>query len=109
MGGRGPARARPRWLVVRRPEDAPVRWGTWFLAGMSGIAAPMNFASRSHWENLIFGPSALVLMVLCILVAQRRRRRHAAGWGHCGSWRDQRDQGAAAGPERERAGQPAAR
>jgi hypothetical protein len=56
------------WHTGRRTRL--FRWGTWFLAGVSGIAALMNFASNSHWENLIFGPTALVLTALCILVAR---------------------------------------
>jgi hypothetical protein len=56
------------WSVGRRARL--FRWGTWFLAGVSGIAALMNFASHSRWENLIFGPAALVLAALCILVAR---------------------------------------
>jgi hypothetical protein len=46
------------------------RWGTWFLAAVSAIAALLNFASQSRWENLIFGPTALILAVLCALVAR---------------------------------------
>jgi hypothetical protein len=29
----------------------------------------MNFVSGSRWENFIFGPTAVVLAVLCFLVA----------------------------------------
>ncbi|HYU59686.1 MAG TPA: hypothetical protein VEK39_02900 [Solirubrobacterales bacterium] len=55
------------------------QWGTWFLAGVSLLAALLNIASQSRWENLIFGPTALVLAILCTLVARSaadgRRRR----------------------------------
>ena len=44
--------------------------GTWFLAAISVLAALMNFASHSHYENLIFGPIAIILAVLCTLVAR---------------------------------------
>jgi hypothetical protein len=47
------------------------RRGTWFLAAVSVLAAVMNFASQSRWENLIFGPLALLLAVLCTVVARR--------------------------------------
>ena len=46
------------------------RRGTWFLAGVSVIAALTNFASHSHYENLIFGPIAVILAVLCTIVAR---------------------------------------
>jgi hypothetical protein len=32
------------------------RFGTWFLAAVSVLAALVNFASQSRWEKLIFGP-----------------------------------------------------
>ncbi len=48
------------------------RRGTWFLAGVSVLAALMNFASQSRWEDLIFGPVALALAVLCTVVARAR-------------------------------------
>jgi hypothetical protein len=46
------------------------RWGSWFLVAASAIAALLNFASQSRWENLIFGPTALILTVLCAIVAR---------------------------------------
>ncbi|MGH3084339.1 MAG: hypothetical protein ACRDNP_09825 [Gaiellaceae bacterium] len=46
------------------------RWGTWILAVVSGIGAVLNFASQSRWENLIFGPTGLLLAILCIVVAR---------------------------------------
>jgi hypothetical protein len=46
------------------------RWGTWFFAALSAIGALLNLASQSRWENLIFGPLALVLVILCIVVAR---------------------------------------
>ena len=80
------------------------RWGTWFLAGVSGIAGLMNFASHSHWENLIFGPAALVLAALCILVA---RSGPAGRQSDAGNTAGGDAQGA--GPGEEKAGQPSAR
>jgi hypothetical protein len=46
------------------------RWGTWFFAGATAIGAVLNFASESRWENLIWGPVALILCVLCTIVAR---------------------------------------
>ena len=46
------------------------RWGTWSLVVVSVLAALANFASPSRWENLIFGPLALALAVLCTIVAR---------------------------------------
>lgn len=51
-------------------HSALFRRGTWVLAAVSVIAALMNFASQSRWENEIFGPTALVLAVLCTIVAR---------------------------------------
>lgn len=46
------------------------RWGTWFFVALLGIGTVMNFASQSRWENLIFGPTALLLAILCTVVAR---------------------------------------
>lgn len=50
--------------------DAVGRWGTWFLVLLLPIGALMNFASSSTWERFLWGPLALVLAVLCFVVAQ---------------------------------------
>jgi hypothetical protein len=56
------------------------RWGTWFFVALSAVGAVLNFASQSRWENLIFGPLALLLAILCTIVARSaadaRPRRH---------------------------------
>ncbi len=57
---------------------ALVRWGTRFLAAASLLAAILNFASQSRWENLIFAPLAMLLAVLCTIVAGGRGRRDAS-------------------------------
>ena len=44
-------------------------WGTWFFAAVTAISALPQFASESRWENVIWGPLALVLAVLCTIVA----------------------------------------
>jgi hypothetical protein len=46
------------------------RSGTWLLVAVNLIAALMDFASQSRWENAIFGPTALVLALLCTVVAR---------------------------------------
>jgi hypothetical protein len=55
------------------------RWGTWFFAALSAIGALLNFASQSRWENFIFGPLALVLTILCIVVARSAPTGRARG------------------------------
>ena len=47
-----------------------VRPGTWILVGVSVLGALMNFASRSSWERFIWGPAALILSGLCLVVAR---------------------------------------
>jgi hypothetical protein len=43
--------------------------GTWVLVGVSTVAALMNSASGSRWENVIFAPTAALLTGLCLVVA----------------------------------------
>jgi hypothetical protein len=45
------------------------RWGTWVLVVMLSVGALMNFASRSRWERFIWGPVALLLAGLCLVLA----------------------------------------
>ena len=45
------------------------RWGTWVLVVLLPIGAIMNFASASRWERFVWGPIALVLAGLCLVVA----------------------------------------
>jgi hypothetical protein len=57
--------------IWRAGSDARLfRWGTWFFAVAMAIGALLNFASQSRWENFIWGPLALVLSILCIVVAR---------------------------------------
>jgi hypothetical protein len=49
--------------------DAVERWGTWILVGLLPIGALMNVASSSRWERYLWGPLALVLTLLTLLVA----------------------------------------
>jgi hypothetical protein len=52
----------------RRPS-ALFRWGTWALVGLLAFSALGNFASTSRWENLLLGPVALTVSLLCLIVA----------------------------------------
>lgn len=49
--------------------DAAERWGTWILVGLLPIGALMNVASSSRWERYLWGPLALVLALLTLVVA----------------------------------------
>jgi hypothetical protein len=57
-------------ILRARGNTALFRWGTWFLAVAMAIGALPNLASQSRWENFIFGPLALVLAILCVVVAR---------------------------------------
>jgi hypothetical protein len=63
-------------LVLERGGSAIVslpsglaRWGTWVLVFVLPIGAVMNLASSSRWERFVWDPLALVLAVLCLVVA----------------------------------------
>jgi hypothetical protein len=55
------------------------RWGTWFIAVAMAIGALPNLISQSRWENLIFGPLALVSAVLCVCGCTQLGSRAGAG------------------------------
>ena len=61
-------------IIVRRRAtgraERRYRWGTWGLAGIFALAALMNLASESQWENYLMAPVALVLAALCVIVAR---------------------------------------
>jgi hypothetical protein len=64
-------------IVLRRVEyqaslipEPVARWGTWVLVGVLLVGALMNFASTSPWERFLWGPLALLLAVLCFVVAR---------------------------------------
>jgi hypothetical protein len=44
-------------------------WGTWALVGLSLVGAIVNFASSSRWERFGWAPLALILALLCIVLA----------------------------------------
>lgn len=60
---------RAGYEVVSIPA-ACVRWGTWLLVVLLPIGAIMNLASRSRWERFLWGPVALILAALCLVVAR---------------------------------------
>jgi hypothetical protein len=45
------------------------RWGTWILVGLLSVGALMNVASSSRWERYLWGPLALLLASLTLVVA----------------------------------------
>ena len=45
-------------------------YGTWVLFGYLSLGTLMNIASRSNWERFLQAPIALILAVLCLLVAR---------------------------------------
>jgi FtsH-binding integral membrane protein len=60
-------------MVRRRAAGRAERrygWGTWGLAVIFALAALMNVASASQWENYLMAPVALVLAALCVIVAR---------------------------------------
>lgn len=48
------------------------RWGTWAVAAAAALGSLANFASQSRYENVVLGPLALALAVLCVVVARSR-------------------------------------
>jgi hypothetical protein len=56
-------------VVISPLSGGVVRWGAWIITGLSAVGSLMNFASPSDWERFLWGPFALVLTVLCFLVA----------------------------------------
>ena len=60
---------RAGFQVSALPSDL-LRWGTWILVGVLALGAVLNFASPSSWERFLWGPVALILAGLCLLVAR---------------------------------------
>jgi hypothetical protein len=46
-----------------------LRWGTWTLVGVMALSALANFALSSSLERFQNGPVALILVLLCLVVA----------------------------------------
>jgi hypothetical protein len=61
-------------IIVRRRAagraERRYRWGAWGLAVIFALAALINLASESQWENYLMAPAALVLAALCVIVAR---------------------------------------
>lgn len=49
--------------------DGVARWGTWSLVVLLVIGVIMNAASSSPWERFLWAPLAIVLVVLCYVIA----------------------------------------
>ena len=47
-----------------------LRWGLWAFVAVSALSALANFASPSNWERFLNGPIALLLALLCLIVAR---------------------------------------
>lgn len=47
-------------------------WGTWLLVALITLSALANFASSSNWERFLWGPVALLLAFLCLVVLLAR-------------------------------------
>jgi hypothetical protein len=60
-------------------HTAFARWGTYVLVGVLTLSAIMNTVSRSKWERFLWGPVALILAVLCLVIALGSA--HPAPWG----------------------------
>jgi hypothetical protein len=58
------------WGIAGRRRATLFRGGTLFLGAVSALAALMNFASQSRWENFIFGPLVPLLAILCTVAAR---------------------------------------
>ena len=54
--------------VVPLPE-AVLTWGTWILVVILILGAILNFASSSAWERFLWGPLALLIALLALVVA----------------------------------------
>jgi hypothetical protein len=57
-------------LAAKPRSRRLLKWGPWGLTVILAVAALANFASQSHWENYVLGPVAVVLAVLCAVVAR---------------------------------------
>jgi hypothetical protein len=70
-------------IIVRRRASGRAerryRWGTWGLTVIFALSAVTNLASDSHWENYLMAPVALVLAMLCVIVARTRTPRTHTG------------------------------
>jgi hypothetical protein len=57
-------------LRISALPPAMARLGTWILVGLLSLGVIANVASRSNWERFLWGPVALILAVLCLVVGR---------------------------------------
>lgn len=53
-------------------------WATWVVAVLLLLGAVVNFASSSPWERFGWGPLALLLAILCVVLARSRAANPSA-------------------------------
>jgi hypothetical protein len=58
------------WGSARWSGSYP--WATWVVAVLLLLGALVNFASSSPWERFGWGPLALLLAILCVVLARSR-------------------------------------
>ncbi len=51
-----------------------LRWGTWAFVALPGLSTVANLASSSNWERFRNAPIALLVALLCLVVARSARR-----------------------------------
>src|SRR5688572_27514975 len=56
-------------LAVVQLPSALVVWGTWALVVLNVLGAIVNVASSSPWERFGWAPFALILAILCLILA----------------------------------------
>ena len=49
---------------------AVFRWGSWVFVAILAVSTLVNFASSSNWERFLIAPVALVLVILCLIIAR---------------------------------------
>jgi hypothetical protein len=60
----------------RVPSIFPIsvlRWGIWVIVAVSGLSTLANLASSSNWERFLNAPVALLMALLCLVVARSPR------------------------------------
>jgi hypothetical protein len=63
------------WGRERQGLTSVFRWGTWAIGALLALDALPNLASSSPWERYLLAPAALLLAVLCLIVALGSRQR----------------------------------
>ena len=57
-------------VAISPLSGAVAQSGAWIIVVLTAVGSLMNFASPSDWERFLWGPFALVLTVLCFVVAR---------------------------------------